>query len=238
MIIRYAILLATVFASWQLQAQPQKEIFIPLANRTELKIEPEIDTLEDGVEYFFNFELADGYKISQSFFDKGLAILYDSLLMVRPKSNVPKGNTVSALRFIITNKQKTRILLMKEFVIQSDGKQYPLLPKPQTYIVKLIPDFKIERNGVYNKKEFIERPRVLFYETQYSDSAKKINAIRMNIIRRHQEKHFRSMNDTLSGEMLRAIKKIKKRTTVFMGIEVPQPRNKVKNVWSRLFIKD
>lgn len=232
------ILIVCVLTTTFLYAQPQKEIFIPLANRTELKIDPDIDTLEDGTDHFFKYEISPGYKISQSFFDKGLATLYDSFIVVRPKSNVPKGNEKSALRFIITNQQKTRILLMKEFVIKSDGKLYPLLPKPKTNVIKLVPDFVVERNKVYNKKEFTDRPKVLFYENEYSDSTKKINAVRLTLIKGHTEKHMRSMNDTLSGEMIREIKKVRGNTTVFMCLEVPQPRNKVKNVWSRFFLTD
>lgn len=235
---RNNILMIFVLAACFLYAQPQKEIFIPLANRTELRIDPDIDTLEDRTEHVFKYEIAQGYKISQSFFDKGLATLYDSFIVIYPKSSVPKGNEKSALRFIIINQQKTRILLMKEFVIKSDGKLYPILPKPKTNIIKLAPNFLVERNKVYNKKEFAERPKVLFYENEYSDSTQKINAIRLTIIKRHAEKHMRSMNDTLSSEMIREIKKVRGNTVVFMCLEVPQIKNKVKNIWSRFFLTD
>jgi hypothetical protein len=219
-------------------AQPQKEIFIPIAQRTELTLEPDLDTLEDQTDYFFRYSIAPGYKISQSFFDKGLATLYDSFLVVHPKSSIPKGLETSSLRFIIINQQKTRILLMKEFVIKSDGKNYPILPKPKTNIVKLAPDYLLERNRVYDKKIFVERPKVLFYENEYSDTVKKISAIRLTLIKGHHEKHFRSLNDTLSSEMIKEIKKVKGVTTAFMCLEIPMPRNKTKNVWSRFFLTD
>lgn len=234
------IILCLLFFSlnWAAQAQPQKDIFIPMMDRNELRIDPDMDTLEDGVDYFFNIQLEKGYKITQSFFDKGLATLYDSFLVVRPKSTIPKGNEISALRFIITNKNKTRILLMKEFVIKNDGSRYPMLSKPKTNIVTLSSDFAIERNKTYSPKDFIQHPVISLWATEDSDTSTKINALRMTIVRKKKQKNMRVLNDTLSLEMLNELKRIKRNTTVFLCLEVPMPRNRTKNIWSRFYIKE
>ncbi len=218
-------------------AQPQKEIFIPMEQRSELTIEPFMDTLLEGVDYRFVIKLDPNYKIAQSFFDKGLATLQDSLLTIRPKASKPRGAEKSALRFIITNPQNTRILLMKEYIVKSDGRLYPLLPKPKTNIIKLN-ELVIERNATYNKKDLADKPFVQFYETEYSDTAKKINGLKMTIVKGDFKKNMTSANDTLSLEMMREIKRIRGNTTVFLSLEIPQPRNKVKNVWSRFFVRD
>ncbi|MDW8272693.1 MAG: hypothetical protein RMJ53_00500 [Chitinophagales bacterium] len=219
-------------------SQPQKEIFIPIQQRSELKLEPDLDTLEEGTEYIFRYEIAEGFKISQSFFDKGLATLYDSFIVIQPKPTFPKGTEKSSLRFIIINQQKTRILLMKEYILKSTGKFYPVLPKSKTNIIKLYPDFRLERNNVYNKRDLLERPRVLLFDNEYSDTARRIKAVRLTIIKGNMEKHFRSPNDSLSLEMLREIRRIKGKHTAFLCLEVPHLRNKIRNVWMRFFITD
>lgn len=234
---RYFFLLVTVLWSCFLAAQPQKDIFIPIANRPELKIDPDIDTLEAGTDYVFKYEIAPGYRISQSFFDIGLATLYDSFIVVTLKAQLPKGTEKAALRFIIINKQKTRILLMKEFVIKSDGELYPIAYKPKTNIIKLGSGLVLERNKIYDKNDFLERPIVSFYEKETSDTAKKINAVRLTIVRKKMQKNMRALNDTLSGEMIKEIKKVKGKATVFICLEIPLPRNRIKTVWSRFTLK-
>ncbi len=218
-------------------AQPLKEIFIPLDQRTELRIEPQVDTLEEGKDYRFFITLDKDYRIAQSFFDKGLATLQDSILTIRAKASKPRGAEKSMLRFIITNLQNTRILLMKEYIVKSDGRLYPLVAKPKTNIIKLN-DLQIERNKTYNKKEFADKPFVQFYENEYSDTSKRINGVKMTFVKGDFQKHLSSANDTLSYEMLKEIKKIRGNTTVFLSIEIPQPRNKVKNIWSRFTVTD
>jgi len=218
-------------------AQPLKEIFIPLDLRSELRIEPQVDTLEEGKDYRFIITLDPNFKIAQSFFDKGLATLQDSILTIRAKASKPRGAEKSMLRFIITNLQNTRILLMKEYTVKSDGRLYPLVAKPKTNIIKLN-DLQIERNKTYNKKEFADKPFVQFYENEYSDTSKRINGVKMTFVKGDYQKHFASSNDTLSLEMLREIKKIRGNTTVFLSIEIPQPRKKVKNIWSRFTVTD
>ena len=217
--------------------QPLKEIFIPLDLRSELRIEPQVDTLEEGKDYRFIITLDPNFKIAQSFFDKGLATLQDSILTIRAKASKPRGAEKSMLRFIITNLQNTRILLMKEYIVKSDGRLYPLVAKPKTNIIKLN-DLQIERNKTYNKKEFADKPFVQFYENEYSDTSKRINGVKMTFVKGDYQKHFGSSNDTLSLEMLREIKRIRGNTTVFLSIEVPQPRKKVKNIWSRFTVTD
>jgi len=217
--------------------QPLKEIFIPLDLRSELRIEPQVDTLEEGKDYRFIITLDPNFKIAQSFFDKGLATLQDSILTIRAKASKPRGAEKSMLRFIITNLQNTRILLMKEYIVKSDGRLYPLVAKPKTNIIKLN-DLQIERNKTYNKKEFADKPFVQFYENEYSDTSKRINGVKMTFVKGDYQKNFASSNDTLSLEMLREIKRIRGNTTVFLSIEVPQPRKKVKNIWSRFTVTD
>lgn len=218
-------------------SQPVKEIFIPVEQRSELRIEPQVDTLEEGKDYRFIISLAPNFKIAQSFFDKGLATLQDSMLTIRAKATKPRGTEKSMLRFIISNVQNTRILLMKEYVVKSDGRLYPLVAKPKTNIIK-VNDLQIERNKVYSKKEFTDKPFVQFYENENSDTSKRINAVKMTFVKGDFQKHLASTNDTLSMEMLKEIKKIRGKTTVFLSIEVPQPRNKVKSIWSRFTITD
>lgn len=218
-------------------AQPLKEIFIPLDQRAELRIEPQVDTLEEGKDYRFILTLDPNFKIAQSFFDKGLATLQDSMLTIRPKASKPRGAEKSMLRFIITNLQNTRILLMKEYTVKSDGRLYPLVAKPKTNVIKLN-DLQIERNKTYNKKEFADKPFVQFYENEYSDTSRHINGVKMTFVKGDFQKHLASSNDTLSLEMLKEIKKIRGNTTVFLSIEIPQPRKKVKNIWSRFTITD
>ena len=217
--------------------QPLKEIFVPMDLRSELRIEPQVDTLEEGKDYRFIITLDPNFKIAQSFFDKGLATLQDSILTIRAKASKPRGAEKSMLRFIITNLQNTRILLMKEYIVKSDGRLYPLVAKPKTNIIKLN-DLQIERNKTYNKKEFADKPFVQFYENEYSDTSKRINGVKMTFVKGDYQKHFGSSNDTLSLEMLREIKRIRGNTTVFLSIEVPQPRKKVKNIWSRFTVTD
>lgn len=235
---RYFFLLVTVLWSSFLTAQPQKDIFIPIANRSELKIDPEIDTLEAGTDYVFKYTIAPGYKISQSFFDIGLATLYDSFIVVTPKAQLPKGTEKAALRFIIINKQKTRILLKAEFVIKSDGELYPIAYKPKTNIIKLGSGLVLERNKTYNKSDFLQRPIVSFYEKESSDTSKKINAVRLTVVKKRIQKNMRVLSDTLSGEMIREIKKLKGKATIFLCLEIPLPRNKIKTVWSRFALKN
>lgn len=235
--LKYLLVCCLLAGSSTVFGQPVKEIFIPLANRAELKIEPEIDTLDEGVDYRFIITIADGYKISQSFFDKGLATLQDSLLTIRAKATKPKGAEKSALRFIISNQQNTRILLMKDFIIKSDGRLYPLVSKPKTNII-MLNDLPIERNKTYNKRDFVDKPFVQFYENENSDTTKKINNIKLTFVKGDFQKNMTSANDTLSYEMLREIKRIRGNTTVFLSLEVPQPRNKVKHIWSRFTVTD
>jgi hypothetical protein len=233
----YILILLLAAAGHRACAQ-NKDIFIPIANRPELKLYPDIDTLEDGTDYFFRLSVADGYKISQSFFDRGLATLIDTTLIIVPKVALKSGTQTASIRFIVHNGSRMRILLMKEFVIKSNGKLYPTVQKPQSNIITLNAGTVLERNKTYNKKTFIKSPKINFYDSDKNDTSRAIRAVRMTIVKGSYEKHMRSTADTLTREMVSEMRKIKGQTQVFICLEIPQPRNVIKSVWSRFFVTD
>jgi hypothetical protein len=226
-----------VLAGQEVCAQ-NKDIFIPIANRPELKLFPDIDTLEDGTDYYFRLAVADGYKISQSFFDRGLATLIDTTLIIVPKVAIKSGTQTASIRFIVHNGSRMRVLLMKEFVVKSNGKLYPTVQKPKSNIITLNSSTVLERNKTYNKKTFLKAPKINFYDSDKNDTSRTIRAVRMSIVKGSYERHMRSTADTLTREMITEIKKIKGQAQVFICLEIPQPRNVIKSVWSRFFVTD
>ncbi len=236
-LLTYILILLLAAAGHRACAQ-NKDIFIPIANRPELKLYPDIDTLEDGTDYYFRLTVADGYKISQSFFDRGLATLIDTTLIIVPKVALKTGTQTASIRFIVHNGSRMRILLMKEFVVKSNGKLYPTVQKPQSNIITLNAGTVLERNKTYNKKTFIKSPKINFYDSDKNDTSRTIRAVRMTIVKGSYEKHMRSTADTLTREMVSEMRKIKGQTQVFICLEIPQPRNIIKSVWSRFFVTD
>ncbi len=212
------------------------EIFIPMNDRSDIKMNPRIDTLDNKVDYEFKIRVSPDFKISQFLFEKGLAIQNDSVLIINANSQKNGGTDTATLRVIVTSIRGNRIMLFqKQFIVRVPEKLYPLIKNPKTNIIMVNDKVLLERNSAYAKDLLVENhPFVTLYDN--AASMKKIDVKGVTISLMEKEgKQYVSKGDTLSSEAIHELKKIKNPTAVYIRVEGMSGKTR-KTVWNRIVV--
>ena len=212
------------------------EIFIPINDRSEIWLKPKIDTLDNLQEYEFRIRVSPEYQISQFLFEKGLATQNDSVLKIVPNSTNYGGFDTATLKVIVHSVRGSRIMLFqKRFIIRVPEKQFPMINNSRTNMVKINDKEFLERNTAYSTNQFITgRPFVTMYENDKSDKKYEVKNVTIALYEK-EGKQYASNADTLSGEAIREIKKLKHPTPVYIKVDAQNGKSK-KQVWNKIVL--
>lgn len=212
------------------------EIFIPLNDRSDIKMNPRIDTLENKKDYEFKIRVSSEFKVSQFLFEKGLATQNDSVLIINANSPKNGGIDTAILRVIVTSIRGNRIMLFqKQFIVRVPEKVYPVLHNSKTNLIMVNDQVLLERNNAYSKDLLIDNhPFVTLYDN--ANNMKKLDVKGVTISLMEKEgKQYVSKGDTLSSEAIHELKKIKKTTPVYIRVEGKSGKS-TKTVWNRILV--
>jgi hypothetical protein len=212
------------------------EIFIPLNDRSDIKMNPRIDTLDNKEDYEFKVRVSPDFKISQFLFEKGLATQNDSVLVINANSQKDGGTDTATLRVIVTSIRGNRIMLFqKQFIVRVPEKIYPIIKNSKSNIIMVNDKVTLERNNSYAKDLLIENhPFVTLYDN--ATSMKKIDVKGVTISLMEKEgKQYISKGDTLSADAIHELKKIKKPTPVYIRVDGQSGKTR-KTVWNRIVV--
>ncbi len=212
------------------------ELFIPLNNRSEIWLKPKIDTLDNKKEYEFKIRVAPEYKISQFLFEKGLAVQNDSVLKIIPNSSKYGQCDTAVLRVIVTSITGSRIFLFqKPFIIKVPERIFPVVSNPKTNLMMVNDKTYLERNRPYPKSMFVDKqPFIAMYDNEANMTKMEVKGITMALYEK-EGKQYISEGDTLSGDAMRELKKIRDPTPVFFKVDAYQGKSR-KVVWNRIVI--
>jgi len=212
------------------------EIFIPMGERSEIRMKPDIDTLENKKTYEFKLRPSPEYKISQILLEKGLAVQNDSMLTITPNSTKYGGVDTATLRVIVTSISGKRIyLFQRQFFIKVPEKIYPMLSNGRTNIIMLNNKIELERNKPYPKAIFSEtQPKLSLLENQNAASSLTVKSVTVALYDK-EGKQYVSAGDTITMEAIREIKKIKNPIPVYIKVDAQKGTAK-KSVWSRIIL--
>lgn len=213
------------------------EIFIPMNNRSEIKLKPEIDTMINGKEYKFKIRCQANYNFSQFLFDKGLAIVEDSVLRIIPSSRKKEGYDTSTLKVIIKSTSGSQtILFQKRFIVKILPNGFPVSGRPRQNIIKLSEELTVDRNKTYFKNEFISADTIRYYNNEDAMQEYPIKAITITLTPKYgSPKTLYTNSNTFSSEMLKEIKRLKFTTQAFVRFDVTVG-NRNKSIYSRIYI--
>lgn len=212
------------------------EIFIPMNDRSDIKMNPRIDTLENKEDYEFKIRVSPEFKISQFLFEKGLATQNDSVLVINANSQKDGGWDTATLRVIVTSIKGSRIMLFqKQFIVKVPEKLYPVIKNAKTNIIMVNDKVLLERNNAYSKDLLVDNsPFVTMYDN--ATNMKKIDVKTVTISLMEKEgKQYISKGDTLSADAIHELKKIKKPTPVYIRVEGQNGKTH-KTVWNRIVV--
>lgn len=213
------------------------EIFIPLDNRSEIKLRPQIDTLVNGKEYRFKIRVQNNYNFSQFLFDKGLAIVEDTVLRIIAGSRRTDGYDTSTLKVIIKNTTGTQtILFQKKFVVKIVPVSFPTASSPRQNIIKLNEDEIFERNKTYKKQTFVGADTVRYYNNEEAMIEYPVKAITITFTPKYgSPKTLYTRSNTFSTEMLKEIKRLRNQCQAFVRFDV-KVGTRTKSVYNRIYI--
>jgi len=213
-----------------------RELYIPMNNRSDIVMNPRIDTLDNRLDYEFKIRVSPGFKISQILFEKGLAIQNDSVLLISAHSMKNGGTDTATLRVIVTSIGGSRIWpFQKEFIIHVPEKTFPTISSPKTNVVMMNDKVVLERNNAYSKDLLVDNhPFVTMYDN--AGNMKKIEVKQVTVSLMEKEgKQYISKGDTLSMEAIHELKKIKNPTPVYIRVEGKNGKS-TKTVWNRIVV--
>ena len=212
------------------------EIFIPLSDRSDIKMNPRIDTLDNQKEYEFKIRVSPDFKISQFLFEKGLATQNDSVLVIKANSIKNGGADTAILRVIVTSIRGSRIMLFqKQFVIRVAQKAYPLVNTPKTNVILMNDKVALERNSAYSKDLLVDNhPFVTMYDNATQKTKYEVKGVTISLMQK-EGKQYVSKGDTLSSEAIHELKKIKNPTPVYIRVEGQNGKTR-KAVWNRIVV--
>lgn len=211
------------------------DIFIPLAGREEVKIIPLLDTLSAGKEYLFLIHFSPKYRFSELFFDKGLASRTDSFLSIRPKTALTEGIDTATLR-IIGFANNSRILLQHKFVLQAQGRAFPMV-NPNKSVNITVNNIVLERNMTYDKRDFPDKCFFGYLDNGHYSKDNTITAITLSLVNKSTSKNMYAKADKPTEEMIHEIHKAKKGTRVYIRLDVKTGK-KNKSTWTSFMLND
>jgi hypothetical protein len=213
------------------------EIFIPLDNRSEIKLRPQIDTLINGKEYRFKIRVQNNYNFSQFLFDKGLAIVEDTVLRIIAGSRRTEGYDTSTLKVIIKSTSGSQtILFQKKFVVKILPVSFPTTNSPKQNIIKLNEDEIFERNKTYKKQTFVVADTVRYYNNEEAMLEYPVKAITITFTPKYgSPRTLYTRSNTFSSEMLKEIKRLRNTCQAFVRFDVAIG-NRTKSVYNRIYI--
>lgn len=208
-----------------------------MTNRSEIKLRPEVDTMINGKEYKFKIRCQANYNFSQFLFDKGLAIVEDSVLRIIPGSRKQDGYDTATLKVIIKSTSGSQtILFQKRFTIKILPNGFPLSGRPRQNIVMLNEELTLDRNKTYFKSEFINADTIRYYNNEEAMQEYPIKAITITLTPKYgSPKTLYTKSNTLSSEMVKEIKRLRFATQAFVRFDVTVG-NRHKSIYSRIYI--
>lgn len=235
----YCIAFTTGFCASIFTCGAQKinaEIFIPLNNRSEIWLKPKLDTLENQQHYEFKIRVAPEYKISQFLFEKGLAVHNDSVLVITPNSNRYGEVDTATLRVIVTSTSGSRIMLFqKRFFVKVPEKIFPVISNPKTNLMKVNDKVWLERNRPYPVSMFTHtQPFIALYDNDVNQNKMEVKGVTVALYEK-EGKQYVSNGDTITGEAIREIKKLRQPTPVYIKVDAVSGKVR-KSVWNRIVV--
>lgn len=212
------------------------EIFIPMDNRIEIWMRPNVDTLENKKEYTFRIRVSKDFTISQFLFEKGLAVQNDSVLTITANSPKAGGIDTSTLRVIVTSTTGSRIFLFqKRFLVTVPEKVFPMIARPKINVIMLNDKTRLDRNEVYPKSMFLDtQPFLTMYDNEVSMNKMDVKGVTVSLMKK-EGKQYVSQGDTINREALRELKKIKVSIPVYIRVDAMQGKSK-KAIWERVMV--
>lgn len=214
----------------------KNEIFIPINDRSEIWLKPKLDTLDNLQEYEFKIRVSPEFKISQFLFEKGLATQNDSVLKIVPNSTNYGGYDTATLKVIVNSIRGSRIMLFqKKFIIRVPEKLFPVINNSRTNMIKINDKEFLERNTAYSTNQFVTgRPFVTMYENDKSEKKYEVKNVTIALYEK-EGKQYASNADTLSGDAIREIRKLKHPTPVYIKVDAINGKSK-KQVWNKIVL--
>ena len=205
-------------------------------DRSEIGMNPRIDTLDNRKDYEFKVRVVSDFKISQFLFEKGLAVQNDSVLIIRANSIKNGGSDTATLRIIVTSIRGARIMLFqKQFIVRVSEKTYPLISNPKTNLIMVNDKVLLERNNAYSKDLLVaNHPFVTMYDNAGSMKKIEVKGVTISLMEK-EGKQYISKGDTLSSEAIHELKKIKNPTPVYIRVEGQSGKTR-KTVWNRIVV--
>jgi hypothetical protein len=212
------------------------EIFIPMGERSEIRMKPDLDTLENKKTYEFKLRVSSEFKISQILLEKGLAIQNDSVLTITPNSTKYGQIDTATLRVIVSSISGKRVyLFQRQFFIKVPEKIYPMISNPKMNIIMLNDKIELERNRPYPKNLFTDiQPKLTMFDQQVNMNEMQIKSVTVAMYDK-EGKQYVSAGDTITMEAVREIKKIKNPVPVYIKVDA-QKGNTKKSIWSRIIL--
>jgi len=226
--------LLLAFVLMQVYGQ-DRVLYIPMDNRSDIEMNPRIDTLDNKEPYEFKVRLSPGYKVSQFLFEKGLATQNDSVLVIC--ANSPKTGEVdtAVLRVIVTSIGGSRIWpFQKTFIVRTNEKMFPILKGPKTNLIMVNDKVTLERNNAYAKELLVDHPFVTMYDNATNMKKYDVKQVTISLMEK-EGKQYVSKGDTLSNEAIHELRKIKKPTPVYIRVEGKNGKS-TKTVWNRIVV--
>lgn len=212
------------------------EIFIPMGERSEIRMKPDLDTLENKRTYEFKLRVSSEFKISQILLEKGLAVQNDSVLTITPNSTKYGSIDTATLRVIVSSISGKRVyLFQRQFFIKVPEKIYPMISNPRTNIIMLNEKVELERNRPYPKNLFTDvQPKLTMFDHQVNMNEMQVNSVTVAMYDK-EGKQYVSQGDTITMEAVREIKKIKNPVPIYIKVDA-QKGNTKKSIWSRIIL--
>lgn len=212
------------------------EIFIPMGERSEIRMKPDLDTLENKRTYEFKLRVSSEFKISQILLEKGLAVQNDSVLTITPNSTKYGSIDTATLRVIVSSISGKRVyLFQRQFFIKVPEKIYPMISNPRTNIIMLNEKVELERNRPYPKNLFTDvQPKITMFDHQVNMNEMQVNSVTVAMYDK-EGKQYVSQGDTITMEAVREIKKIKNPVPIYIKVDA-QKGNTKKSIWSRIIL--
>lgn len=212
------------------------EIFIPLDNRSEIWLKPQIDTLINQKEYIFRIRVSKEYTISQFLFEKGLAVQTDSVLIITANSQKWGDIDTATLRVIVTSIGGSRIFLFqKQFMVKVPEKSFPIINHPKTNVIMVNDKTRLDRNESYPKSLFVEgQPFLTMYDNEISMKKLDVKGVTVSLMKK-EGKQYISTGDTISTDALHELKKVRKPIPVYIRVDALAGKTK-KAIWERIII--
>ena len=224
------------FVVLQSQGQTDRVLYIPMDNRSDIEMNPRLDTLDNKEPYEFKIRVSPGFKVSQFLFEKGLAIQNDSVLVINANSPKTGEVDIATLRIIVTSIGGSRIWpFQKEFIIRTAEKSFPTIKTSKTNLIMVNDKVTLERNNAYAKDLLVaNHPFVTMYDNATNMKKFEVKQVTISLMEK-EGKQYVSKGDTLSSEAIHELRKIKKTTPVYIRVEGKNGKS-TKTVWNRILV--